>query len=70
MTPHEKKLHDVDAINSYGVQIRMTIVERDGRLILWNGLDQRWLSLPPDLKADDLEKEIKRVSGVTRLIIF
>ncbi len=70
MTPLEKKRFDVRAINSHGVEISMTVVERDGKLILWNGLDQQWLRLPPDWKYNDLEQEIKRVSGILRLVIM
>lgn len=70
MTPLEKKRFDVRAINSHGVEISMTVVERDGKLILWNGLDQQRLSLPSDWKYNDLEREIKRLSSVTRLVII
>jgi hypothetical protein len=70
MMPREKKRYDVRAINAYGIEISMQIVERDGRLILWNGLDQKWLKSAPDCEYEELEQEVKQHSGVSRLVII
>ena len=67
--PCETRRFEIRAINPHGIEVTMTIVERDGVLVLWNGLDRQRLSLPEAWTWQDIEGEIKRVSGVTRLVI-
>ena len=68
--PREIKRFSILAINTHGAEIKMAIVERDGTLMLWNGLDQRPLTLPVVWSWQDIESEVKRVSGVTRMVII
>lgn len=68
--PKEIKHFAVQAINKDGFEISMTIVERDGALILLNGLGQSTLSLSDNWTAAEMESEIKRLSGVTRLVVM
>jgi hypothetical protein len=48
----------------------MTVAERDGALILWNDLGQDKLTLATDWTWNDLEGEIKRLSGATRVVLI
>ncbi len=68
--PKEIKRFVVKAINKDGFEISMTIVERDGALILWNGFGQSTLSLSDKWTAAEMESEIKRLAGVTRLMFM
>lgn len=68
MSRENKKFHIV-AVNHAGFQVEMSIVERNRELYLLDGLNMQKLSLPDDWKSKDIENEIKRVSGVTRLAI-
>lgn len=67
--PRETTRYNLLAINQYGAQISMKIVERDGVLMLWNGLAQHSLSLPAQWTWQDMESEVKRLSGVTRVVM-
>jgi len=67
--PREIKRFDIRAINPHGFEVIMPVVERDGALILWNGLDQQTLSLPANWTFQDMKSEIKRASGVTRMVM-
>ncbi len=65
----EIKRFSILAINMHGAKIKMEIVERDGMLMLWNGLDQQTLTLPAAWTWRDIEREVKRLSGVTRMVM-
>ena len=52
----EAKRFDILAVSQTGVEVSMKIVERDGALILWNGLDQHLLSLPSVWDWKDIER--------------
>jgi hypothetical protein len=67
--PNEIKGFDVRAINQHGVEISMAIVQRGDALILHKGLDHQVLSLPESWVWQDLEREIQRLSGVTRMVV-
>jgi hypothetical protein len=70
MHPEDRKCFEIPAINAHGVEVSMTIVERQKALFLYNGLSQQKLSLAPDCAWGDLEVEVKRLSGVVRLVLI
>jgi hypothetical protein len=67
--PREIKRFDIRAINPHGVEIKMTLMERAGALTLCNGLGQTTLLLPTAWTWQDMESEVKRVSGITRMVM-
>lgn len=48
----------------------MTIVEHNGKLILWNGPDRQTLTLPADWTWLDIESEVKRLSDGARMVMI
>ncbi len=70
MTPREILRYHVHALNRHGIRVEMRIVERDNKLILWDGLASH--SLTPLLDAwtvPELEAEVVRLTGATRVIL-